>query len=159
VALDAFLKIDGIPGESSDEAHKGWIEVLGYSLSITQPTDVATGAATGRCQFSALSIQKVVDKASTLLARAICGNQIIKEVKLELCRATAKKDKYLEYTLSNGRVNGIHAGKNPQVNGGLPIEAISFGFSRIAWTYFQTDQKTGKPKGELEHRHDLWVDH
>ena len=27
MAFDAFLKIDGIPGESSDEKHADWIEI------------------------------------------------------------------------------------------------------------------------------------
>jgi len=27
-AYDAFLKIDGIPGESTDDKHKDWIEIL-----------------------------------------------------------------------------------------------------------------------------------
>ena len=27
MAFDAFIKIDGIPGESTDEKHKEWIEV------------------------------------------------------------------------------------------------------------------------------------
>jgi bacteriocin-like protein len=27
-AFDRFLKIDGIPGESTDDKHKDWIEIL-----------------------------------------------------------------------------------------------------------------------------------
>jgi hypothetical protein len=29
-AFDSFLKIDGIPGESTDDKHKDWIEVISY---------------------------------------------------------------------------------------------------------------------------------
>ena len=28
MAFDAFLKVDGIPGESTDDKHKDWIEIL-----------------------------------------------------------------------------------------------------------------------------------
>ena len=45
MAFDAFLKIDGIPGESTDSKHKDWIEVLSYSTGITQPT--SGSASTG----------------------------------------------------------------------------------------------------------------
>ena len=36
MAFDAFLKIDGIPGESSDDKHKDWIEILSYSHGVSQ---------------------------------------------------------------------------------------------------------------------------
>jgi type VI protein secretion system component Hcp len=36
-AVDAFLKIDGVKGESLDDKHKNWIEVLSTSHSISQP--------------------------------------------------------------------------------------------------------------------------
>lgn len=29
--FDAFLKINGIAGESTDDAHKDWIKILGFS--------------------------------------------------------------------------------------------------------------------------------
>ena len=31
MAFDAFIKLDGIPGESSDDKHKDWIEILSFS--------------------------------------------------------------------------------------------------------------------------------
>ena len=31
MAVDYFLKIDGIDGESQDDKHKDWIEVLSFS--------------------------------------------------------------------------------------------------------------------------------
>ena len=34
-AYDAFLKIDGIPGESTDDKHKDWIEILSFNHSTT----------------------------------------------------------------------------------------------------------------------------
>ena len=45
MAFDAFLKIDGIPGESADAKHKDWIDVLSYGFGIQQPTSAysATG--------------------------------------------------------------------------------------------------------------------
>ena len=34
MAFDAFLKIDGIPGESTDDKHKDWIEVLSFDFGM-----------------------------------------------------------------------------------------------------------------------------
>jgi type VI secretion system secreted protein Hcp len=33
---DAFLEIDGIKGESTDDKHKDWIEILSYSHGVSQ---------------------------------------------------------------------------------------------------------------------------
>ena len=33
MAIDAYLQIDGIKGESQDDAHKEWIEVTGVPAS------------------------------------------------------------------------------------------------------------------------------
>jgi len=159
VAFDAFLKIQGIPGESADEAHKDCIEVLGYSHGMTQ---AATGHARahapevrGRCELRDFSIVKAVDKSTPLLAKHLCENKLIKEVKLEMCRAGGNKEKYLEYTLSNVIISGISATKGSQGAAGLPVEDVTFSYGKITWTYFQTDLKTGKPKGTIEFEYDL----
>ena len=34
MAFDAFVKIDGIEGESTDEKHAGWIEVISYNAGL-----------------------------------------------------------------------------------------------------------------------------
>lgn len=158
MAFDAFLKIQGIPGESNDQAHKDWIEALGFSHGMTQ---AATGhgrahapEVRGRCELRDFSIVKVVDKATPLLAKHLCENKLIPEVKIELCRAGGNKEKYLEYTLSNVIVSSISASKG-QGGAGLPLEEVTFSYGKITWTYFQTDLKTAKPKGSVEFEYDL----
>ena len=37
MAFDAFLKLSTIPGESGDDKHKEWIEILSYSTGVSQP--------------------------------------------------------------------------------------------------------------------------
>jgi hypothetical protein len=37
MAVDIYLKIDGINGESSDAGHKGWIECESVTWHIAQP--------------------------------------------------------------------------------------------------------------------------
>jgi type VI secretion system secreted protein Hcp len=161
VAFDAFLKIQGIPGESGDEKHKDWIEVLGFSHGLTQ---AATGHARanapevrGRCEHRDFSITKAMDKASPLLAKYLCENKLVTEVKLEMCRAGGNKEKYLEYTLSNVIVSSISASKGSQ-GAGMPIEEVAFSYGKITWTYCQLDPKTAKPKGTVEFEYDLSAD-
>ena len=52
MALDAFIQFDGISGESLDDRHKNWIEVLGYNFGTHQSASAtassAGGASSGR---------------------------------------------------------------------------------------------------------------
>ena len=72
MATDAFLKIDGIDGESTDKKHKNWIEILSYSHGMSQPSSIASGTGgltAERVSMSDFSVMKVLDKASPTLPR------------------------------------------------------------------------------------------
>lgn len=45
MALDAYLHIEGIKGESADDKHKDWIEVFGVTGSVHQPRASAVSTA------------------------------------------------------------------------------------------------------------------
>lgn len=46
MAYDAFIKFDGIDGESLDAKHKNWVDVLSFSWGVSQPHAVS-GQFTG----------------------------------------------------------------------------------------------------------------
>lgn len=46
-AVDAFMKIDGIKGESSDPRHKDWIEISRFSWGQAAPNSTVANCATG----------------------------------------------------------------------------------------------------------------
>ena len=56
-AIDYFLKLDGISGESKDSKHKGEIEVLSFSFGETQSGRCGTGGGggAGKVQMSDFS--------------------------------------------------------------------------------------------------------
>lgn len=159
MAFDAFLKIEGIAGESTDDKHKDWIEVLSYSHGLMQPSagarSTAGAASAERCNHQDFSIVKVLDKASPKLALFCCNGTHIKSVKLELCRATGDKQKYMEYVLSDVIVSGVRPGGSAQGGETLPLEEVSFNYGKIEWTYTETDHQTGKPKGDVKAHWDL----
>jgi type VI secretion system secreted protein Hcp len=83
MAFDAFLKIDGIPGESTDEKHKDWIEVTHFDQSMSQPTSAtassAGGATAERVNFGTFNIKHLLDKASPKIYEACASGKHIKE--------------------------------------------------------------------------------
>ena len=157
--FDAFLKIDVIPGESGDDKHKDWIEVLSYNHGLSQPSagSRSTGGAASsqRCDHQDFSVVKAIDKASPKLALFCCNGAHIKKVQMTLNRATGDKQKYMEWTLSDVIVSNVKPGGSAKGADALPIEEVSFDYGKIEWVYTETDHQTGKPKGDVKANWDL----
>ena len=159
MAFDAFIKIDGIPGESSDDKHKDWVEILSYSMGITQPTSgsasTSGGATSERAHFLDFSIVKALDKASPKIAQACAGGQHIKEVKVELCRAGGDKVKYMEYKMSDCIISSFRPGGSAHGGETLPLEEVAFNYGKIEFTYTQQKRADGSGGGNVAGGWDL----
>ncbi|MHC1742010.1 MAG: Hcp family type VI secretion system effector [Syntrophobacteraceae bacterium] len=159
MAFDAFIKIDGIPGESTDDKHKDWIEVLSYSWGVSQPksasASTAGGASAERADFQDFSIVKALDKASPKIALACAGGKHVKEVKLELCRAGGDKVKYMEYKMTNCIITSCRRGGAAQGGETLPLEEVGFDYGKIEWTYTQQKREDGSGGGQVAANWDL----
>ncbi|MFZ7112298.1 MAG: Hcp family type VI secretion system effector [Desulfatiglandales bacterium] len=150
MAFDCFLKIDGIPGESTDDKHKDWIEVSSYSWGAVQPASATAsssgGAATERADFEDFSVTKLLDKSSPDLALACVEGRHIKEVRLELCRAGGDKLLYMEYKMSNCIIRSVNTSGS---SGGEPEEAVAINYGKIEWTYTQQKRADGTGGGKI----------
>jgi type VI secretion system secreted protein Hcp len=153
MAFDAFLKIDGIPGESTDDKHKDWIEILSYSMGVTQPTSGSAstggGATSERAHFTDFSIVKALDKASPKIALACADGTHIKEATVELCRAGGDKVKYMEYKMANCIISSFRPGGSAHGGETLPLEEVSFNYGKIEWTYTQQKRADGSGGGQV----------
>lgn len=154
MAFDAFLKIDGIDGESTDDKHKNWIEILSFSWGLTQPA-TGSGSSGGarsseRVTASDFSIVKTIDKTTPKLMEKVCNGEHIKEIKLELCRNTGAKEKYAEYVMKDVLISSWRPGGSAQGGETLPLEEVTFNPGEMKLTYVITDQKTGKAGGNVQ---------
>ena len=146
---DVFIEIDGIKGDSQDEKHKQWIEVLSYSHSVAQMGGGSASAAGthtgGRADVSEFSITKMLDSASPVLNQHCCTGKHIVNIKVELCRAMGDKTVFMEYILKDSMVSSVSCSGS---SGGedLPVEQVSFRFGEILWTYTPTDPTGGGKK-------------
>jgi len=155
MAFDAFLKIDGIKGESEDGAHPDWIELLGYHHGISQPassTASSNGGATAeRVNFGDFSISKLVDLASPKIFEASCTGKHIPEVIIEVCRAGGQKIKFLEIRMEQVLITSyIHDG-----SGEFPTESVSFNPGRFTMNYIKQKRADGQPGGNVAAGWDL----
>lgn len=159
MAFDTFLQIEGVPGESSDENHPEWIEILSYSHGVSQPGSgsVSSGGARSaeRSEHQDFSIVKALDKATPKLNLYCCNGTHVPEVTIELCRATGEKQKYMEYKMSDVLVSSVRPGGSSQGGENLPLEEVTFNYGKMEWTYTETDHKTGAAKGDIVSSWDL----
>jgi type VI secretion system secreted protein Hcp len=156
--FDALLKVEGVPGESTDDKHKEWIEVLSYSWGASQAmggTASATGAHAGqRVDISDFGMVHSLDKASPKLFLACCTGEHVPKVTIELCKAGGDKQKYMTYTLSDVMISNVHSGGSSQGADALPLEQVGFRFAKCELEYVPID-KTGKPQGQVPAGWDL----
>ena len=157
MAFDCFLKIAEVPGESTDEAHKEWIEVLSYSWGISQSgaTSVSShGSLTAaRADFADFSIMKALDKASPKIAQACADGTHFTTVEVKLHRAGGTKELFMEYKLTDVIVSSYQ----PSGSGGgeVPMESISFSYGKAQWNYIPTKVAGGKGSGNVPGGWDL----
>jgi type VI secretion system secreted protein Hcp len=71
MAIDVYLQIDGIKGESQDSTHQGWIELTSAQWGVAQPRSATASTAGGhtaeRCEHRTLTLSKLADLASPIL--------------------------------------------------------------------------------------------
>lgn len=65
MAIDVYLQIDGIKGESTDERHKEWIECTSAVWSVLQPKSATASTGAGhtaeRCEHGDVIVFKLAD--------------------------------------------------------------------------------------------------
>ena len=159
MAFDAFIKIDGIPGESSDDKHKEWIEVLSFKHQIEQPassTASSVGGATAeRVNHGSFIIMHNLDKATPKLLEACCTGKHIKEATIELCRAGGDKLKYMEIKLEQVLISSVMDNGSSTGESGFPSETVALSYGKIKWTYTQQKREDGSAGGNVSAGWDL----
>ena len=89
MAVDIFIKIGDIKGESMDKAHKDEIDVLNWSWGMSQSGNmhVGGGGGAGKVNIQDLSLTKYVDKASPNLMMHCASGKHIDKVTLTVRKA------------------------------------------------------------------------
>lgn len=159
MAFDSFIKIDGIPGESSDDKHKDWIELISYDHRIEQPassTASSVGGATAeRVNHGSFNFVHQLDKATPKLLEACCTGKHIKEVTIEFCRAGGDKVKYMEIKLEQVLISAVTENGASTGESGFPSETVSLSYGKIKWTYTQQKREDGSAGGNVSAGWDL----
>lgn len=102
-SADIFLKLDGISGESTDEDHKGEIDVEAFTFNAKR--------ASGKVKFSPLRVIKVYDASSPKLMQAAASGRHIRSGTLTFRRSGDPNGvEFLTYKLSDLTVTSYQEG-------------------------------------------------
>ena len=112
MAVDMFIKIDDIEGESSDDVHAGEIDVLAWSWGMSQSgtTHSGPGGGAGKVNVQDLSFTHYVDKASPNLMKMCCNGKHFEEATLVVRKAGETPLEYLIITMKSGLVASVSTG-------------------------------------------------
>jgi type VI secretion system secreted protein Hcp len=148
MAIDVYLQIDGISGESNDHDHSKWIECKGVNWKVLQPKSATASTAGGhtaeRTEHKDILISKLSDMATPLLLQNCSSGKTIPKAKLEFMRADAdgKRVKYFEVTLTNVLISSVSPAVIP---GDIMTEELALKYSMVTWKY--TQQQVGGGQG------------
>ncbi len=112
MAVDMFLKLAGIDGESSDSSHSGEVDVLAWSWGASQSgtMHLGSGGGAGKVSVQDLSVTKYVDSSShNLLMRCHTGEHIDEGI-LTIRKAGGTPLEYIILTMKKIIVSSISTG-------------------------------------------------
>jgi type VI secretion system secreted protein Hcp len=115
-AVDYFLKIDSIQGESNDDKHKSEIDVISFSWNVTHHE--------GRARITDFKIVKAVDRASPLLVENALQCTRLPKALFVARRAGKDQQEYLKLTLNDVLVTSV----SPSSGSDEPLETVTLSF-------------------------------
>jgi len=133
MAVDYFLKLDGIAGESADANHTGEIQLLSFSWGASQVTSVAGtgGSGAGKADLSDFSIMKYCDKATTPTFKALVQGTHIKTGTVTAVKSGAGGKPFLKIDFQELYVTSQQFSASSEI----PSESVSFSYNQIKIEY------------------------
>jgi type VI secretion system secreted protein Hcp len=138
MAFDAFLKIEGIEGDSTDKDHKGEIEILSFSWGETNasPSNRGGGGGAGKVSMQDFHFTMQVSKASPNLMLACATGRHFQEATLTARKAGQRQQEFLKIKLSDVLVSSYQTdGNTNDKEAPLPTDQISLNFVKIDFLF------------------------
>ena len=149
MAMDMFIKIGTLEGESKDKTHAKEIDVLAWSwgLSNSGSAQLGGGAGAGKVNVQDLSFTKYIDKSTPDLMLACCNGKHFTEATLTVRKAGETPLEYLKIKLTDLIITSLSTGGS----GGEDrlTENVTLNFAKVNVDYVEqtaTGGEGAKPK-------------
>ena len=139
MAVDMFLKLNGVKGESKDKVHTKEIDVLAWSwgMSNSGTAHVGGGAGAGKVNVQDLSFTKYVDSSSPNLMLNCCNGKHFSDALLTVRKAGGNPVEYIKVKLETVLIAGVTTGGSG--NEDRLTENVILNFAKVSVDY--TPQK------------------
>ncbi len=151
-AVDIFLKLGDIAGESQDKTHKGEIDVLAWSwgMSNSGTTHLGSGAGAGKSSVQDLSITKWIDKSTPAIMLQTLTGEHIKDALLTVRKAGTTSVEFLKLEMKDILVTSVATGGNSGEDRLTETVSLNFGSFRLTYTPQNPDGSPGTPTSTVE---------
>jgi len=129
MALEMYLRVDGITGGTTNYGHRGWADVLSYRWELTR--DAADPAL---ARMNEIAVVKQIGIESTGLMTLFAARTPIKSAELSVIPTVGKRDvpmKYLTLLLEDVLITAISTGGGIDENAFR--ETITLQFARVKY--------------------------
>jgi len=144
MAVDMFLELEGVKGESKDKAHAGKIDVLAWSWGVSNSGSFhsGSGGGVGKASFQDISFTKYIDAASPTLMLYCANGKHFPKGKLIVRKAGENPLEYLIIDLEKILVSSYSTGGS----GGEDrlTENVTLNFATVKVVYWTQSDKGGK---------------
>jgi type VI secretion system secreted protein Hcp len=145
MAVDMFLKLNGVDGESKDKAHTKEIDILSWTwgMSNSGSAHVGGGAGSGKVSVQDLSLTKYLDSSSAKIMLSCCDGTHFDTALLTVRKAGGEKPvEYVTIKLQEVLITSVSTG----ASGGEDrlTENVSLNFAKVKVEYLPQEAKGGK---------------
>ena len=135
--IDTFLHVQTkragkVKGEAASPGHADDIIVAGWHWGLSAGSALGDTQATARRSYTALTVHKRVDMASTALMSALATNDEVKEAKLTMRRAGGAQEDFFLITLKRARITSLQHDASAD---GDVRETITIAFTEVEVEY------------------------
>lgn len=152
-AVNIFVKVDGLDGESTEKNHEKWIDAVSVSHKIHRVSGSAMGATRtrGSATFEDFVVVKRLDKSSPILNLICASGQVIPKVEIEyvVFFRDSGPVTVMKYELKNVMVTSVSIAAASPVDV-LATETVTLSFEEIKAAYTEMDRATGRARGNVE---------
>jgi type VI secretion system secreted protein Hcp len=147
MAYDAFLKVDGIEGESTRKGFEKQIPILSFSWGATNPATIGVtgGGGGGKGTLTPINVVKRTDSSSPKFFQKCMEGEHIKKASLTLMKSGGKEAiDFIKYDLETVYIENVQY-SGSEKGDDTPIESISLACGKVTYTY--TPQTATGTKG------------
>jgi type VI secretion system secreted protein Hcp len=139
MAVDYFLKLDTVDGESTDKDHKNQIQLLSFSWGASNTSSVAGtgGSGAGKVDLSDFSVMTFFDKATPKLFKNITKGTHFKTGNVEAVKSGSDGKPYLKLDFKEMFCTSLQMSASNEI----PTVSISFSYNEVKMEYFAQNEQ------------------